>query len=198
MARRTNRGIWKGSLIAACMLYGAIYALGYTGLGKFYVLSLIELSNIPTVTISMVISEFATIMSNLSSNWGWEACLTGIALLIYFLVGWWATRRTGYVKAGILAGLWAGLFYGLISFIIAAVRFLLSMQTFSRSFSDPIYSHMQTYTLAKDLIDNISVFLFGFLLYGLLAGFVGGLLGGLFGSRFHVPPRTSVLQQQEA
>jgi hypothetical protein len=193
MARRTNRGIWKGSLIAACMLYGAFYALSYTGLGKFYLLPLIELSNIPTVTISMVISEFATIMSNLSSNWGWEACLTGIALLIYFLVGWWATRRTGYVKTGILAGL----FYGLISFIIAAVRFLLSMQTFSRSFSNPIYSHMQTYTLAKDLIDNISVFLFGFLLYGLLAGFVGGLLGGLFGSRFHVPPRTPVLQQQE-
>jgi hypothetical protein len=105
MARRTNRGIWKGSLIAACMLYGAFYALSYTGLGKFYLLSLIELSNIPTVTISMVISEFATIMSNLSSNWGWEACLTGIALLIYFLVGWWATRRTGYVKTGILAGL---------------------------------------------------------------------------------------------
>lgn len=199
MARRMDRGMWKWSLVAACILYGVFYALSYTGLGTFHLLSafLFTQFNIPPVTMSMVISEFATVMSKLSSNWGWEACWTVIAFLIYFIVGWWATRRTGYVKTGILAGLWAGLFYGLISFIIATVRFLLFMQSFSRSFSNPLYSNMQTYLLVKDLIDNISVFLFGFLLYGLLAGFVGGLLGGLFGSRFHVPPRPPVLQQQE-
>lgn len=193
MVRGTNRGMWKWSLAAACLLYGTFYALSYTGLGRFshsFALVVSQGGDGPSVTISMVLSEFMTTITELSSRWSWVICWAIIALLMHFVVGWWAARKTGSVKAGILAGLWAGLFYGLISFIFPTVSVLLSLQLLLRGSSNPFFANMQRYAFVQNLVDNISVFLFFFLCYGLLAGFAGGLLGALSGAFPSAPEKT--------
>lgn len=197
MVGRTNVKDWMWSLLAACILTGMFYALISIGpfAQRFGYISFF-LGSPPTVTISMVISEFTTNLSRSYSHLGWaSASLVTLAFLFYFIVGWWTARRTGAVKTGFLAGVWAGLFYGLINFVISAVQFLRLMPTFSTSGHDSDALHMQAYMTATILIDDISGFLFGFVLFGLLPGILGGIVGGLFGRRFRVPPRTPVSQQ---
>ena len=196
MIGRTNGKVWIWSLLAACILTGIFYALISIGpfAQRFGYISFF-LGSPPTVTISMIISEFTTNLSRSYSQLGWtSASLIGIAFLLYITVGWWTARRTGAVKTGFLAGLWAGLFYGLINFIISAVQFLWLRPTFSTSGHESDALRLQAYLTATILIDDLSGFLFGFVLFGLLTGMLGGIVGGLFVRRFRVPPSTPVTQ----
>lgn len=200
MVGRTNGRVWMWSLLAACILTGIFYVLPYispfTRFFRYYSFSFID-SRLPTVTVSMIISEFTMNLSRFYSHLSWaSASLMVIAFFLYIIVGWWTARRTGIVKTGFRAGLWAGLFYGLINFVITAVNFLQLVRSFSTSGHDNDALHLQTYITAKIIIDDISGFLLGFVLFGLLAGILGGICGGLLGRRFPVPPGTFLSQQE--
>jgi len=200
MVGRTNGKVWMWSLLAACILTGIFYALIYIGpfSQRFGYFSFF-LGSPPTVTISMIISEFTTNLSRSYSHLGWtSASPIVIAFLLYVTVGWWTARRTGAIKTGFLAGLWAGLFYGLINFVISAVNFLQLMRSFSTSGHDSDALRMQAYITVITLVDDSSGFLFGFVLFGLLPGILGGIFGGLLGRRFPVPPGTSLSHQEGA
>ncbi|MBV9231876.1 MAG: hypothetical protein JOZ18_21380 [Chloroflexi bacterium] len=191
MVGGTRGKVWMWSLLAACILTGIFYActaiVPFAQRGGYFSFSLLEGS--PTVTSSMIISEFTTNLSRLYSHLGWfSASQIGIAFLLYVLLGWWTARRTGAVTTGFLAGLWAGLFYGLIHFVISAVQFLLLLPTFSTSSHEGAAFRLQVYTTTIIFIDNISGFLFGFVLFGLLPGILGGIVGGLFGRHTKAPP----------
>ena len=200
MVGRTNGKVWMWSLLAACILTGIFYALISIGpfAQRFGYFSFYLVSP-PTITISMIISQFTTNLSRSFSHVSWtSASLTGIAFIVYTTVGWWTARRTGAVKTGFLAGFWAGLFYGLINFVISALNFLQLMRSFSTTGHDSDALRMQAYITATTLIDDISGFLFRFVLFGLLPGIVGGICGGFLGRRFPVPPGTSLSQQEGA
>ena len=199
MVGRTNGKVWVWSLLAACILTGIFYALIYIGPFSQRGYFSFFIGSPPTVTISMIISEFTTNLSRSFSHLDWtSASMIVIAFLLYVTVGWWTARRTGAVKTGFLAGLWAGLFYGLINFVISAVIFLQFTRSFSTSSHDSGALRMQAYITATTLIDDSSGFLFGFVLFGLLPGIIGGICGGLLGRRFPVPPGTSLSQQEGA
>jgi hypothetical protein len=197
MLERPTRGIWKWSLLAACILTGLFYLLNYTGLfPQHFVFISFFADDSLTVTLSMALSEFITDLSRFFSLWNWVT--TGeivIALLLYSATAWWIARRRASMKAGILAGIWAGLFYGLINLIISAVLFLVFNST---SFSSSAGSDTRAYFVATQIILEVSSFLFGFVLYGLLPGIVGGLLGGLFGRFTKTPPETPVAASRQA
>jgi hypothetical protein len=200
MVGRTNGKVWMWSLLAACILTGIFYALISIGpfAQRFGYFSFYLVSP-PTITISMIISQFTTNLSRSFSHVSWfSASLIGIAFIVYATVGWWTARRTGAVKTGFLAGFWAGLFYGLINFVISALNFLQLMRSFSTTGHDSDALGMQAYITATTLIDDISGFLFRFVLFGLLPGIVGGICGGFLGRRFPVPPGTSLSQQEGA
>jgi hypothetical protein len=194
MIGRTHGKVWIWSLLAACILTGIFYALINIGpfAQRFGYFS-IFLGSTPTVTISMIMSEFTTNLFRLYSHLSWTSTgEIGIAFLLYVTVGWWTARQTGAVKTGFLAGLWAGLFYGLINFVISAMNFLQFLRSFSTSGHESDALHMQTYLTAITIIDDISGVLFGLVLFGLLPGIIGGVIGGLLGRRFPVPPGTSL------
>lgn len=200
MVGRTNGKVWMWSLLAACILTGIFYALISIGpfAQRFGYFSFYLVSP-PTITISMIISQFTTNLSRSFSHVSWSsASLIGIAFLVYATVGWWTARRSGAVKTGFLAGFWAGLFYGLINVVISAVNFLQLMRSFSTTGHDSDALRMQAYITATTLIDDSSGFLFRFVLFGLLPGIVGGICGGFLGRRFPVPPGTSLSQQEGA
>lgn len=190
MVRYISEKVWVWSLITACLLKGILFLLSSTGYFSRYYLAITDISGIPPVTVSLIISEFTTSLARTYSHWDWvEGVPLAIALLFYVLVGWWTARRMGAVKTGFLAGLWAGLFYGLITFVFSTVQFLQLMGSFSSTSHDSFAAYMYAYTFATTLTDDISGFLAGFVLFGLLAGMVGGICGGLLGRRFRVAAR---------
>lgn len=194
MIGRTHGNVWIWSLLAACILTGIFYALNNIGpfAQRFGYFSYF-LESAPTVTISMIISEFTTNLTRFYSHWSWTlTSQIGIAFLLYITVGWWTARRTGTVRTGFLAGLWAGLFYGLINFVISAVNVLQLLRSFSPSGHESDALRMQAYITAITIIDSMSGILIGFVVFGLIPGIVGGIIGGILGQRFCVRPVTSL------
>lgn len=177
MRARVNGGFWKWSLVAAAVAWGTLYALNRTGLSQLIEPSayyFIGGSENPAMIVSTMMQH---------TNWIWLACQMGVALLMYAIIGWWVTRRTGRVKDGIRTGLWAGLFFGLISFIENSISFFWFAHFLSSiPVTPPALSQQNVFIEPLTLFG--SRFLMSFLPLGICAGLLGGLLGGLFGMRF--------------
>jgi hypothetical protein len=197
MARRIDRGVWQRSLIAAFVLY-ALFQLLSSSYSTLSLSTITDDSNIPSVTFSLVVSEVANILSEIVHDWPWGIFQTGVALLVYSIVGYVTTRQAGSIKAGMRAGVLAGLFYGLLIGINTVKLYLLSRPTLSGNVSDPALAQLMAYTYAQVLIDTLFSALFSLLYYGLLASFGGGFLGGYYASRFSERSQKTAWQSQEA
>ncbi|MBO0791373.1 MAG: hypothetical protein J2P36_10540 [Ktedonobacteraceae bacterium] len=176
MIARVSRGFWKWSLVAAAVAWGTLYALDRTDLSRLFIQ--------PSTYYFIGLGGHegpATVVSTMiqHTNWIWLACQMGVALLIYVIVGWWATQRTGRMRNGMLAGLWAGLFFGLISFIENSIDFLWFAHSLS-SIPAPYSDFSQPNVFVEQLTLFGGSFLMSFLPLGLFAGIIGGLLGMSF------------------
>ena len=85
MVGRTNGKEWMWSLLAACILTGIFYALIYIGpfAQRFGYVS-VFLGSTPTVTISMIISEFTTNLARSYSHLGWTSA--SLIVIAFYLV----------------------------------------------------------------------------------------------------------------
>lgn len=175
--------VWKRSLTAGCIVFVVLYALSYTGFSKLF--------GLPWYFIGMNDSPAAIIaLTFLHTNWWWVACEAGIALLIYFIAGWRATRRTGQMKTGILVGLCSGLFFGTISILTEIAQILwsiatmpLSKDTLSGTYASALgQTDPRTSLITMDFISSISGIVINLLLIGLLTGIVAGVFGSIVGS----------------
>jgi hypothetical protein len=104
-------------------------------------------------------------------------------LVLFFLAGLFAAKRTGKLETGVLAGLCAGLIYAAFALVFSMIiLFAVTLPLFA---SMPLASQMQviTSTIVSSLVSSL-------LITGLLIGSLSGLIGGLIGQSVARPRST--------
>jgi len=109
-----------------------------------------------------------------------------LSVVVYFIVGWRASRLTGKANIGALAGVWAGLTMSvLVGLIDIAFLFLVTLPAVTREYTAnhmPINSSY-TATLVRSTITGTIVGLLLSIALGVAIGALGGLLGKDQGSK---------------